>query len=353
MSENAPQPAAAPSPVSAPPLAYPRGYAIWRSMSRFAAVVVLDVILIVIFSSFEPRFHTIANVRYMLDSIALLWIVSMGMTFVVLGRGIDLSVGPMLALCGIILAKLVNGGVPVVLAIVLTLIAGAAIGAAVNGTLVGLVGLSFFVVTLASMEVIDGLVNVWTGAETVYITASAPLLTSIGLDHWAGLPVPVWIMFGVTIVAFVVLRFTYFGRDIYSVGGNPAASRLSGLNARRTIMLTYGISALGAAVGSVIFTGQLGAASPVVASNIALSSAAAVLLGGTSFLGGVGGVAGTAVGVLFIGILQNGLGIAGISTFWQEVFTGIVLISAVLIDRVGASSWVLRLRRGPAEQPTG
>lgn len=318
-------------------------HAFWRSSSRFAAVLALDLTLIVIFSIIEPRFPTIANVRDLLDGVVMLWIVSMGMTFVVLTRGIDLSVGPMLALAGVILAKLITAGVPTGVAIALTFLAAAAIGAGVNGVLIGGVGLSFFVVTLASMEVLDGLVNVWTGAETIYV--NSPFLTAVGLDRFATVPLPVWIMVAVAIIAFLVQRFTFFGRDIYSVGGNPRAARLSGLNIKRTIVVAYGISALGAAIAAVIFTGQLGSAAPEVSGNIALSSAAAVLLGGTSFTGGVGGVVGTVTGVLFIGVLQNGLGIEGISTFWQEVATGIVLVSAVLIDRAGTSGWLVRVRR--------
>ena len=141
-------------------------------------------------------------------------------------------------------------------------------------------------------------------------------------------------MIGTFLLAFVVLRWTYFGRDVYAVGGNIAAARLSGINVRMTVLTVYGISGLFAGLGGIIQDGRLGAASPLVGQNIPLSAAAAVLLGGTSFSGGIGGVAGTAVGVLFIGTLQNGLSIAGISSFWQEVVTGAILILAIAIDRL-------------------
>jgi ribose/xylose/arabinose/galactoside ABC-type transport system permease subunit len=131
-----------------------------------------------------------------------------------------------------------------------------------------------------------------------------------------------------------VLRWTYFGRDIYAVGGNIEAARLSGINVPRTLMLAYGIAGLGAGIAGVIEVGRLGAASPQVGGDIPLNAAAAVLLGGTSFLGGVGGVTGTAVGVLFIGTLQNGLSIAAVSSFWQQVVTGAILIVAIGIDRI-------------------
>ena len=136
------------------------------------------------------------------------------------------------------------------------------------------------------------------------------------------------------VVAVVILRWTYFGRDVYAVGGNIDAARLSGINVGRTLIIVYGIAGLCAALGGVIQAGRLGAASPLVGETIPLDAAAGVLLGGTSFLGGVGGVTGTAVGVLFIGVLQNGLSIAGVSSFWQQIVTGVILIAAVAIDRL-------------------
>ena len=141
-------------------------------------------------------------------------------------------------------------------------------------------------------------------------------------------------MLGTFIVAFVILRWTYFGRDVYAVGGNSDAARLSGINVGWTLICVYAIAGLCAALAGVIQAGRLGAASPLVGADIPLDAAAGVLLGGTSFLGGVGGVTGTVVGVLFIGTLQNGLSIAGVQSFWQQIVTGAILIVAVGIDRI-------------------
>ncbi len=149
-------------------------------------------------------------------------------------------------------------------------------------------------------------------------------------------------MIGTFLLAFVVLRWTYFGRDIYAVGGNIEAARLSGINVPRTLICAYGITGLCAGLAGVIQAGRLGAASPLVGADVPLNSAAAVLLGGTSFVGGVGGVTGTAVGVLFIGTLQNGLSIAGVQSFWQEVVTGAILIAAVSFDRLQQNRGGLR-----------
>ena len=224
-----------------------------------------------------------------------------------------------------------------------TCLIAALIGGAVNGVLIGKVGLSFFVVTLGTLSLYRGIVNIWSDTETTYITSG--FVDAIGFGKLAGVPYPVWIMVATYVVALVVLRWTYFGRDVYAVGGNITAARLSGINVARTLILVYAIAGLCAGIAGVIQAGRLGAASPLVGESTPLDAAAAVLLGGTSFLGGVGGVTGTAVGVLFIGTLQNGLSIAAVSSFWQQVVTGVILIVAIAIDRDPAAG-----RAPPAEE---
>ena len=306
---------------------------VWSAGTRYAAVLVLLVAIFVVFSATQSDFFTSANLQNLLTGVSILWVVSMGMTFVVLTGGIDLSVGSLLALSGLILSKLLSGvGLSSWLALVLTLAAGALIGGAVNGVLIGRFRLSFFVVTLGTLSLYQGIVNIWSGTKTTYIASS--LIDTIGFGKGLGVVTPIWIMIGVFLLSFAVLRWTYFGRDIYAVGGNADAARLSGISVGRTLIAAYAIAGLAAALGGVIQAGRLGAASPLVGSDIPLNAAAGVLLGGTSFTGGVGGVTGTAVGVLFIGTLQNGLAIAGVSSFWQQVVTGAILIAAVGIDRL-------------------
>lgn len=305
----------------------------WAAGSRYAAVLVLLVGIFVFFSVSLPAFLTSANLENVLASVSILWVVSMGMTFVVLTGGIDLSVGSLLALSGLILSKLFNGvGVPALLAVVLTVAIAALIGGSVNGVLIGRAGLSFFVVTLGTLSLYQGLVSIWSQTKTTYIDSS--LIDGIGFGKLLGVAAPIWLMIGAYLIAFVVLRWTYFGRDVYAVGGNMEAARLSGINVGRTLIAVYGIAGLCAGLAGVIQAGRLGASSPIVGGDIPLNAAAGVLLGGTSFTGGVGGVTGTAVGVLFIGTLQNGLAIEGISSFWQQVVTGAILIAAVGIDRI-------------------
>jgi ribose/xylose/arabinose/galactoside ABC-type transport system permease subunit len=326
---------------------------VWAASSRYAAVLILLVSIFVVLSITQENFFTRPNIENLLTSVSILFVVSIGMTFVVLTAGIDLSVGSTLALMGILLSYLFNDlGLPAWLAVLGTLVAGALLGALVNGVLIGKVGLSFFVVTLGTLSLYQGIVNIWSGTETTYITS--PLIDWFGFGGVGGIPSPIVIMVATYVVAFVLLRWTYFGRDVYAVGGNIEAARLSGINVARTLILVYGITGLAAALGGIIQAGRLGAASPLVGTSIPLDAAAAVLLGGTSFTGGVGGVTGTAIGVLFIGTLQNGLSIAGVSSFWQQVVTGAILILAVAIDRLqqNPSGRIRRGRWGTRQPPT-
>jgi ribose/xylose/arabinose/galactoside ABC-type transport system permease subunit len=231
---------------------------------------------------------------------------------------------------------------------------GALLGA-FNGVLVGRLGLSFLVVTLGTLILYRGFVNLWSDTRTEQVLSS--FLDSLAFDSFLGLPYPVWLMAGTFLIALYVQRSTYFGRDVYAVGGNPDAARLSGIKVGRTIIAVYAISGLLAGVAGVLQTARIGAASPQVGEAVLFDAAAAVLLGGTSFAGGIGGVGGTAVGVLFLATLQNGLSVAGIASFWQQILTGAILLVAVLLDRVqreGGGALLRRAgwRRGAGAQAT-
>lgn len=314
------------------------------AVARYGAVLTVLVALFIYLSLTQANFFTRLNLEDLLTGASLLWMVALGMTLVVITAGIDLSVGSMLALSGVFLAKMLALGVPDWLTVILCIAFGAIVGGLLNGFLIGGLGLSFFVVTLGSMIGLTGVVNLWSNGQT--FTISSSLIDNIGVGSLLGIPVPGWIMVGAFLIALYVQRSTTFGRNIYAVGGNLDAARLSGIRVPRTIIAVYAISGACAAVAGVIECGRLGAASPTVGTNIALSAAAAVLLGGTSFAGGVGGVGGTVVGVLFIGTVQNGLSIAAISGFWQEVVTGIILVAAVLVDKLRQNAAGRRSRLG-------
>jgi len=301
----------------------------WTATAPFRPVLVLLVALLIALTIWLPHsFPTGTNLQNTLTAVAVLWIISMGMTFALLSGGVDLSVSANGALSGYFMAKILGVGVPAGVAIVLAVIFGAVIGLVCNGFLIGKLHLSFFVVTLASMTALTGVVNLWSHTLSIFVTSNVIGYMAVG--HFLGIAVPIWIMAAVFVVAYYAQRWTYFGRDIYAVGGSMTAARLSGIQTTRTVIAVYGVTGGTAAFAGVILVGSIGSASPTVDGTLPLLAVAAVLLGGTALTGGAGSVVGTALGVLFIGVLQNGLSIGGVSGFWQDVVTGIILVAAVL-----------------------
>lgn len=312
----------------------------WAATRHFRPVLLLVVVLFVVFAVTQDTFLDRRNLQNMLTAVSVIWVIAMGMTFVTIVGGFDLSAGALASLTGIFVSKCLNGGLPGGLVIALAIVFGAVVGGLVNGTLIGRLNLSFFVVTLASMTAFTGVVNLWSG------TISAPMtnevVNNVGIGTLWSIPVPIWIMVGLLLLCLVVQQRTTFGRDVYAVGGSLPAARLSGIRVPRTIICVYAIVGAASALAGIIASARIGAASPQVNGNLPLQAAAAVLLGGTSLTGGAGGVGGTALGVLFIGILQNGLSLSGVDSYWQQVVTGLILVVAVLGDRLTVSSGLAR-----------
>jgi ribose transport system permease protein len=311
---------------------------LWAATRHFRPVMVLVVLLFIWLSVTQQYFFTLTNIENMLTGVSILWVTALGMTFVLIAGGVDLSVGATAAITGILMAKLINIGVPGGFAIVGAIVLGGALGGGINGFLIGKLGFSFFVVTLASMTALTGAVDLWSQDATFPV--NAPIANQIAINGIAGVPVPIWIMAVTWLLALFVQKFTYFGRDVFAVGGSVTAARLSGIRTQRTLIGVYAVAGAAAALGGVIGVSRIAAASPLVDSNLPLEAIAGVLLGGTALTGGAGGVGGTALGVLFIGLLQNGLAIAGVASSWQEVVTGVILVAAVSGDQLA------RLGRG-------
>lgn len=305
----------------------------WSASNQFVGVLGLLVCLFVVFSFVEPRFFTAANIRVMLTGVAILWMISLGLTVVMLTGGFDLSLGSMLGLSGFVFVGFyVKLGMPALLALLLTVIVGAILGGAINGFLIGKVGLPFLVVTIGTLSLFQGITYLVSNGQTTSLTSS--LLDSIGFGTKLGVPITVWIMIGALIVLLFVLRRTYFGRDVYATGGNPRAARLAGVNVTRTLIAAYAIAGGLVALAGVLQNAFISAASPVGGGTIIFDATAAVLLGGTVLGGGVGGVGGTVVGVLFLGVLQNGLSLAGLASAWQQVISGVIVIVAVFSQQL-------------------
>jgi ribose transport system permease protein len=299
---------------------------------NFLGATIALAILVILLSITESTFLTAGNLKNVLVSNSSLAIVSIGMTFVLISAGFDLSIGAMMAVSELLLYDLLKAGIPALGAIAVVLAVGFLIGALLNGLLIGVFNVNFFVATLGSMTLLYGLVDVVTNGASQTIDSST--LARLGNGTLWGVPMPIVFIVLTVTAGGTVLRWTSFGRSVYSTGGNREAARLAGVRVPLVIMAVYGIAGLCGALAGVVEAGRLASATPTAGSSIALISGAAVLLGGTSLFGGVGGVSGTVVGVGVIAVLGNGVNLLGVSNFWQNVVTGAVLIGAILLDRL-------------------
>jgi ribose transport system permease protein len=288
-------------------------------------------LLLLVCSVTFPAFASLDNFRNILTFSAILFIIALGQTLVVLGRGVDLSVGSMVGLAGAVFARLVVSGFQIPLAIALTLLLAILLGGVVNGMLITKARISFFIVTLGTFSLFRSQAQVQLGGES--LTVRSPFLSELANGRLG--PIPNVVLFAT--VLFLVVLFvqqgTVYGRSLYATGANPLAARLIGIRTDRVRIISYAICALLAAVAGLLTVGQIGSAQPSAGTGLDLSALAAVLLGGTRFSGGHGGVGPTLLGVLFIATLNNALAIAGVDSFWQGTAAGIVLIAAVAIDR--------------------
>lgn len=304
------------------------------AVRRFLGVGLALLLLIALLSVTQENFFRYSNIMNILRTNAVLFVAAVGLTFVIVGQGLDLSIGSLIALGGVFLASMLAHGIPVELAVIFTIAACTALGAIVNGGLIAYGGFNFFVVTLAMMQLFRGAALVLSSGKAAS-TASYDLVQFLGDGRVGAVPVPVVIAALVGVVGYVVMRWTRFGRAVYAVGGNETAARLAGVDVRRIRLAVYAISALCAGIAAVMFTGRLTTSQPMSgAMGVELSAAAAVLLGGASFSGGSGSIAGTAIGVLFLGVLANGITLAGVPSYWQGIATGTVLVFAIALDRL-------------------
>jgi len=311
------------------------------SLATYMGVGGVLVLAVAYLTLTQPTFATWNNLASILETNAALMIVAVGLTFVLIVGGFDLSVGGMLALSGVLLARMIEVGVTPYFAMILVVIAAVILGLVTNGLLVGKIGLSFFVVTLGTMSLFRGTALLLTNGESQGLYEVQQIKT-VGSGSIIGIPITILVAGIVFVIGLVVMRYTGFGRMLYAVGGNAQAARIAGIRVSVVRVSAYTICAGLAGLAGVIWSSRLVSASPTAAMGIELTAAAAVLLGGTSFAGGQGGLFGTLLGVLFLGVLSNGLTISGVSSYWQSVVTGAVLIIAVLLDHLRSR----RERRG-------
>jgi erythritol transport system permease protein len=340
---------AAPAPPAAPQgSASPRNQALARAallLLRGRTLVVL-VLLVIIFSAISSQYLTQSNVILMTKHVAINAILAIGVTFVILTGGIDLSVGSIAGLASMIAGGLLfkGLGVPggtiffsVAVVILVGILVGALVGA-VNGLFITRFKVAPFIATLGMLYVARGAAQLISNGGTFPDLAGAPEHGNqgfhvIGVDSLLGIPVAVWIMIVVTAAAIVVTTRTPFGRRVFAVGGNERAAVLAGIRVNRIKIAVYVISGCCAALAGLLLTSELGAAYPDTATTYELNAIAAAVLGGTALSGGRGTIVGTVMGAFVIGFLSDGLVLIGVSTFWQSVVKGAVIIFAVVTEQ--------------------
>ncbi len=296
--------------------------------------LIVLIITSVVVAVLNPRFSTWVNILTILRQTSINAVIATGMTFAILIGGIDLSVGSVLGFCGAIAATMIASGTNVFIVVITALLLGTAIGF-LNGTLVTAGRLQPFIATLGTVTLLRGIIMVFTQGRPIStgnIDASA-FFGKIGGGFIGPIPVPVYIMLLVFIAAYYILNHTRIGRYIYASGSNEEATIYSGINTNKVKLFVYSVSGMMAALAGILVTARLGSAQPNAGVGYELDAIAAVVLGGTSMAGGIGTIAGTAIGALIIGVLNNALNLMQVSSYYQDVAKGIVILIAVLLDR--------------------
>jgi ribose/xylose/arabinose/galactoside ABC-type transport system permease subunit len=289
------------------------------------------VLLVIGMSFLSPFFFTTNNLFNVGTQIAVIAILAFGQTFVIVSGGIDLSVGSVLGLSGIVFGwATAVAGQPLVVALALGLGAGAAAGL-INGLLITLGNLPPFIATLAMLSAARGLALVISNGQPLNPIPES-VQTLGGGDLFGFIPLPVVLMLVMWALTMVVLRSSYPGRCVYAIGGNEEASRLSGINVFNQKLFIYTLSGFFAGVAGILFTARLASAQPQAGFTFELDAIAAVVIGGASLAGGVGTSSGTLIGALILGVLRNGLNLLNVSPFWQQVVIGAVIALAVMTD---------------------
>lgn len=280
----------------------------------------------------NPRFLSVANILNVFRQSSINAVIAIGMTFVILTGGIDLSVGSILAFCGAVCAAMLSSGMNPVLSLLVALVLGLFFGI-VNGVLVSVMKLQAFIVTLVTMTFLRGATLVFTNGKPITVNDGGALFENIGGGYLFNIPIPIYITLILFVVGHYILTNTRFGRYTYAIGGNEEATKLSGIKVNNIKIWIYGISGILSALAGIITTSRLFSAQPTAGTGYELDAIAAVVLGGTSLAGGVGKITGTALGTIIIGVLGNALNLLDVSSYYQMMIKAAVILIAVLIDK--------------------
>ena len=298
-------------------------------MRQFGGILLALIVLCIIFSIANPRFMSVANFLNIIQQVAVIAIAAFGMTWVILLGEIDLSVGSIIAVAGMVGAQVIALGLGFVPALCITLLAGAAMGL-LNGVLTAKLLLPSFIVTVATMSIFRGMVSLPTNGAPQMITD--PTWIAIGANSFVGVPIIIWIVLVLFLANHILLSHTTFGRRTYLTGGNREAAHYSGIKVDRLKITIFMISGLMSAISGVLLSSRLYSAQTNAGMSYELDAIAAAVLGGTSLAGGVGTMIGTLIGALIIGALNNGMNMLSVPYFYQLIVKGLVILVAVWLD---------------------
>jgi ribose transport system permease protein len=301
--------------------------------------IILFLIVMIVGFSFIQYFFTPQNISNILLECSITAIIAIGMTFIIIANEIDLSVGSVLCFCGMIFASLSVAGVNVFLGFIITLLAGALVGV-INGATVVWFKIPSFIITLAMMTITRGAALLWRNGET--IRGLSPEYFWFGQDKLFNISVPILLLLIIFLLGHIILHYTKLGLYTYAIGSNQEASRLSGVNVKLIKIVIFSIVGALSAISGIITTSRLGIGSPITGNGKELDAIAAVILGGASLSGGSGSMIGTLAGALTVSVLGNGMTLLRLSSYWQRVVLGIVIIAALAFRKDSGLFEVIR-----------
>ncbi len=300
-------------------------------LKRNMGILIGLLAICVIIAMKSPNFLTQDNIMNVLRQISTNMYLASAMTMVLIAGGIDLSVGSIIAVSGVVAGTLVTDGVPIPLVILICLLLGALCGT-VSGAIISTTTLPPFIVTFSMMSILRGITYVYTGGTTVRIDDRNYI--NLGTGYLFGIPLPVIYLLVVLVIVFIILNKTRLGRHIYAIGGNQKAAEFSGIRVRRVRMFVYIFSGIMGSLAGMVLSARSYSGNPVAGNGAEMDAIAAVVLGGASMAGGYGYIGGTMIGALIIGLLNNGLNLMRIDSYWQIILKGIVILVAVYVDYV-------------------
>jgi ribose transport system permease protein len=296
---------------------------------RESGIFIALLCLMGVITLVQPNFATANNLYLVSRQIALTAIISLGVFFVILTGGIDLSVGSTVGLSGFMCGLTMAAGLHPVFAVLVGLFTGATVGV-INGIIVAFIGVTPFIVTLGMLGIARGAVLVIKHGDSIREISKS--FIAVGNGRLFGVSVPVIIFVALAILAHVALKYTAFGRRVYAVGGNEQAAKLSGINTRKVKLVTYILSGALSAVTGILFVARFQSAQADAGKGMELDAIAATVIGGTSLMGGEGSVAGVLIGAVIMGVIRNGLVLMEVSSYWQELIIGSIIVLAAIID---------------------